>query len=114
MSGFERNGSLPFSEMVFGRPDTAAMASYSGTPVHVDSAPAGAQVRIDGKSFGQTPLDTRLSPGQHTLELQHPDTLDEEHLVHVANTAAKVDVELWRRRARSHTASTGVSGRVAA
>ena len=91
-------GTLPSIEMPFGRPDPAMVAGSRGTPVHVDSSPAGAQVRIDGKGFGETPLDTRLSPGRHTLSLQHPDALDDDQILQVADTGAGVDVGLWRRR----------------
>ena len=74
------------------------MTSSSGIPMHIDSSPAGAQVRIDGATFGKTPLDIQLQPGQHALSLQHPDALDDEQVVQVADTSASVDVGLWRRR----------------
>lgn len=35
----------------------------------VDSLPSGANVLIDRKSFGKTPLNTRLSPGSYLLEI---------------------------------------------
>jgi len=70
----------------------------SGPPVHIDSSPAGAQVRIDGAGYGNTPLDVRLEPGQHTLDLHHPEALDDHHSLQVAATGARVEVRMWRRR----------------
>jgi hypothetical protein len=72
--------------------------SPSRVPVHVDSSPVGAQVQIDGRRYGKTPADLRLSPGQHRLSLQHPDALDDQQTLQVAETGATVDVGMWRRR----------------
>jgi hypothetical protein len=38
----------------------------------VKSRPAGATVRLDGRSIGVTPLDMDLPGGQHQLQLSHP------------------------------------------
>jgi hypothetical protein len=91
-------GRVPTAEILVGQPSPAAVASSSGPFVHVGSSPTGAQVQIDGTGYGKTPLDLRLSPGQHTLSLQHPDALDDEQTLQVAETGATVDVGLWRRR----------------
>src|SRR5713101_7816228 len=69
-------GSLPSSQFLFGQAQPPVVESSAGASVHVDSSPAGAQLHIDGENFGRTPLDVRLSPGQHTLSLQRPDALD--------------------------------------
>jgi PEGA domain len=90
--------SLRFSEMWFSHSSPAVVTGSSGTPMHIDSSPSGAQVRIDGSIAGKTPLDLRLEPGQHTLSLQHPDALDDERTLQVGDGDATVDVELWRRR----------------
>lgn len=39
--------------------------------VAVRSTPSGASVRIDGKSMGTTPLETRLPVGAHSFRLEH-------------------------------------------
>jgi hypothetical protein len=78
--------------------ETGATESPRGAAVHVNSWPAGAQVHIDGNSFGQTPLDIRLSPGPHTLNLQHPLAIDDESIIQVADTGTSVDRALWQRK----------------
>jgi len=88
---------LPFGETLFGHRKPAAATDSSATPTHIDSSPAGAQVRVDGASAGKTPLDLRLEPGQHTLSLQHPEALDDDRTLHVGATGATVAVDLWRR-----------------
>lgn len=42
------------------------------TPVHIDSNPEMAEVWVDGKFVGSTPLSYRLTPGDHKLELVRP------------------------------------------
>ena len=92
-------GSLPSARTLVGQLEPAAVeTSAGGAPVHLDSTPSGASVRIDGTSRGKTPLDTWLSPGQHSLTLQHPDALDDDQPLQVADSGARVDVALWRRR----------------
>ena len=92
-------GSLPSARTLFGQLEPAAVeTSAGGAPVHLDSTPSGASVRIDGTSHGRTPLDTWLSPGQHSLTLQHPDALDDDQPLQVADSGASVDIALWRRR----------------
>jgi len=91
-------GGLPSTETVFGQPDPAALAGSGSAAVRLDSAPSGAAVRIDGATRGKTPLDTWLSPGQHTLNLQHADALDDDQRLVVSETGAHLDVALWRRR----------------
>ena len=76
----------------------AADGSAGGVPIHLESTPSGAVVRIDGVSRGQTPLDTLSSPGQHSLTLQHPVALDDEQPLYIADSGANVDVGLWQRR----------------
>ena len=43
------------------------------TAVTVSSDPAGAQVSVDSKPAGVTPCTLEVTPGQHRLELRHPD-----------------------------------------
>ncbi|MDQ6673258.1 MAG: PEGA domain-containing protein, partial [Chloroflexota bacterium] len=91
-------GNLPSGEILFGQSESVAVANSSGAPVHIDSSPPGAQVRIDTRSSGRTPLDVRLEAGQHTLSLKAPDVLDHEESIQVAETGATVDIGLWRKR----------------
>jgi hypothetical protein len=93
-------GGRPSADMPFGQPELSALESSPGAvPVHIDSTPSGAEVRIDGARFvlGHTPLDVLLSPGQHSLSLEHPDALQDDQPLRVAETGAIVDVALWRR-----------------
>ncbi|MDQ6673823.1 MAG: PEGA domain-containing protein [Chloroflexota bacterium] len=91
-------GNLPSGESVFGQTEPVAVPSSSGSSVHIASSPSGAQVHIDGQNSGETPLDVRLLPGQHRLSLRHPDNLDDEQTLQVTETAATVNIGLWRRR----------------
>ncbi len=45
--------------------------SRSGV-LRISSEPAGALVKIDGKSVGATPLDSEQRPGKHRVELSRP------------------------------------------
>jgi hypothetical protein len=92
-------GSLPSARTLFGQLEPAAVeTSAGGAPLHLDSTPSGASVRIDGTTHGRTPLDTWLSPGQHSLSLQHPDALDDDQPLQVADSGASVNITLWRRQ----------------
>jgi hypothetical protein len=104
-------GGPPPTDMFFGQPEPALGQSSPGdAPVHIDSTPSGAQVRIDGARSGshETPLDVRLSPGQHSLSLEHPDALEDNRSFHVAEDGAVVDVALWRRHPGCRAASARV------
>lgn len=50
-----------------------AFGASTGT-VHVESTPAGAEVRMDGKSLGRTPLELDLAAGERVLEVQYDNT----------------------------------------
>lgn len=91
-------GSLPSDEFLPRQAQPPVVESSSGARVHVNSSPAGAQLRVDGQDSGKTPRDVWLSPGQHALSLQHPDALDYEQTLQVTETGTTVDVGLWRRR----------------
>jgi hypothetical protein len=91
-------GDLPSAEVFVGQPKSAVRQSSPGdVPVHIDSTPSGAQVSIDGARSGRTPLDLRLSPGQHFLSLEHPDAFAEDRALQVAEDGAVFNVALWRR-----------------
>ena len=92
-------GSLPAVPWLSTQTNQAAAdGSVGGAPIHVDSAPSGAEVLIDGRRIGHTPLGVSLSPGQHALSLRDPEALDVDQTLAVANTGANVSVTLWRRR----------------
>ncbi len=42
------------------------------TPVQIDSRPEMAEIWIDGKFVGSAPLNYRLMPGDHKIELIRP------------------------------------------
>ncbi len=95
-------GDLPSAEVFFGQSKSAVRQSSPGdAPVHIDSTPSGAQVSIDGARYGseseKTPLDVRLSPGQHLLSLTHPDAFEDGRPLYVAEDGAVINVTLWRR-----------------
>ena len=41
--------------------------------VSIESRPDSGEAWIDGKFVGTTPMVARLSPGDHTIEVRHPD-----------------------------------------
>ena len=49
------------------------------------------------RDLARTPLDLRLSPGQHSLSLEHPDAFEEDRALQVAEDGAVFNVALWRR-----------------
>jgi uncharacterized protein YgiM (DUF1202 family) len=47
-----------------------------GAGVVITSSPQGADVTVDGKSYGQTPLSLpEITPGEHNFTLSHPNWL---------------------------------------
>ena len=65
--------------------------------VHIDSDPTGAQVLVDDKPLGNTPLDIELLQGDHSITLQMPLykslTLDETVMAGVPVTLDKLVLE---------------------
>lgn len=53
---------------LIGEEPAATPKSYA-VPVTIDSRPDYAEIQIDGKFVGTTPLNYRLSPGVHRLSL---------------------------------------------
>jgi hypothetical protein len=66
-------------------------------PVRLESAPSGAEVRVDGKRRGQTPALLSLAPGSHRLVIQKSDALEHALPLEVAAGGASLSVHLWRR-----------------
>ena len=50
----------------------APVLTPAWAPVSVTSEPAGAEVRVAGKTLGRTPLEFELMAGSHRVELRHP------------------------------------------
>ena len=85
VAGWLLAGSPPSTQMLFGqlvpaKPESAA----GGAPVHIESTPQDAAVRIDGTARGKTPLDIHLEPGQHALSLEQSDSLADQRTIEVA------------------------------
>jgi hypothetical protein len=41
--------------------------------VTIESRPDAAEAFVNGKFIGTTPLSARLAPGDHTIEVRHPE-----------------------------------------
>jgi len=77
-------------------PEPTSPAVESGRLL-VRSTPAGAQVLVDGRPRGVTPLDLReLAFGVHTIEVSHPgyDTRRQQVMVNERRPIRSVDLEL--------------------
>src|SRR6266478_2327978 len=55
-----------------------AVSSGAVVPLQLASQPAGAEIWLDGRARGPTPLDALVDPGAHTVLLKSPDTLDSQ------------------------------------
>jgi hypothetical protein len=73
------NGQLPF-------------AASTGT-VQLESTPPGAQVRMDGKPLGATPLSLSLEPGDRVLEVQHGEVTRQLALTVTAGSVIQQRIE---------------------
>lgn len=74
----------------------ARVAAIKAMPgkVHLDTAPSGAQVNVDGKPNAKpTPVDLELTPGKHTLMVTSPGHQSQQRDVDVAY-ASNTDVNL--------------------
>jgi type II secretory pathway predicted ATPase ExeA len=59
-------------EVEAGRPLTvAATLSVPSSEVSILTSPPGAEVAIDGKRYGSSPVRTTLPPGEHTYSVSH-------------------------------------------
>ena len=65
--------------------------------LEVISQPGGATVTIDGQRRGSTPLELQVAHGSHTLVLMHPDAIDEQRQIWVADDMT-INVSMWLRR----------------
>lgn len=62
----------PISAAAFQATDDNEIPPQTGT-VTIASDPAGAEIYIDGRFFGQTPATIQLASGSHQIELKSPD-----------------------------------------
>jgi hypothetical protein len=68
-------------------------------PLEVRSQPLGADVWLDSRPLGRTPLATQVEPGSHSVVLKARDALDGTYAVPAtADAAAGLDAVLWRRQ----------------
>src|SRR5260221_5102199 len=75
-----------------------AVSGGAVVPLQLASQPAGAEIWLDGRERGTTPLDALVDPGVHTVLLKSPDTLDSQYSVPVGADGAALDAVLWRRQ----------------
>jgi hypothetical protein len=75
-----------------GRAD--AVASIGPAPLELTSRPAGAQVWLDGRELGRTPLSLLVEPGAHSVQLKAADALDAQYTLQVGTEGAALDVRL--------------------
>lgn len=76
--------------------------------LRVGSAPPGAEVRLDDRVLGETPLEVEVDPGAHTLSLVREGYAAHEEPVEVAEgSLASVSVTLRRERTAMRTRGSG-------
>ncbi|HEX2060700.1 MAG TPA: PEGA domain-containing protein [Thermoanaerobaculia bacterium] len=68
----------------------------SRTPVVIDSRPEHAEIRLNGKFIGTTPLSYRLPDGVHRIELIRPEFQPWVRDLSVTDTPTKVVAVLQR------------------
>ena len=72
----------------------------------VRTTPGGANVTIDGKDAGLTPITTTLRPGFHTVRLSHQGYVTAQRRVRITSQPAQpIDLELVARPAREVAAT---------
>jgi len=49
--------------------ETGVVSSAEGATVHITSSPSGGEIYIDGRYFGNTPSQVRLTAGEHTVKV---------------------------------------------
>src|SRR5579859_5729985 len=75
-----------------------ARGSTASVPLQLLSQPAGAEVWVDGRAHGQTPVDVLVDPGAHDVLLRAPDVVDGQYAVQVGATGGALDALLWHRQ----------------
>lgn len=73
-----------------------ALANEAGFPLEADTEPPGAELTLDGREVGRTPLSVRLHRGRHYLVFRAPDRLTQRRIVDVDRqppSALHVDLE---------------------
>lgn len=93
-------GMLSFSlwqRAVAPRPQAAATPSPAATAPRttvlvIESAPAGARVRLDGQPVGETPYRAEVAPAEHELEVTHP---THRSVVQTISPRAGETLSLW-------------------
>jgi len=62
--------------------------------VEISSSPAGADIEIDGRAVGKTPMATPVPIGQHIFTIRRKDFRTWQKTVNVASERARVDAQL--------------------
>jgi PEGA domain len=84
--------------VIWGVPRGDAAASVVRAPLTIASRPSNAQVWLDGREQGRTPLQLEVTPGTHTVQLTASQALDVQYVVQVGDAGAVLDAVLWRRQ----------------
>ncbi len=81
----------------------------------VTSQPTGATLTVDGRDRGRTPARLGVTPGQHTVVLQTPDSIPSHQQVTVGPAGASLSATLWSREpALTHLRPTYPGASIAA
>lgn len=75
-----------------------ALISGPLVSLRVVSHPAGAGVWVDGRERGQTPLETPVAAGLHSLTLKAPQALESRFDLQIDGAGTELDVPLLRRQ----------------
>jgi len=110
---------LPFRQPLhLDRPGAVTLHAPLRVGLRVESTPAGARLRLDGQPVaGVTPLELAATPGDHQLELEHPDYQTTQRRVRVASGPHAGTVRIALRgglltmRSRPLGAQVSVDGR---
>jgi len=73
---------------------SAPVQSNQLTTVEVSSSPAGADVEIDGRPMGKTPMSTTVSTGEHIVTIHKKDFRTWQKTITVRSANVRVDAQL--------------------
>lgn len=64
-------------------------------PLKINSTPPNADIFIDEKLIGKTPLNTELSYGKHTIKLTQEDKTNTQEIEFTAESSSELNIELY-------------------
>jgi hypothetical protein len=73
-------------------------ASVPPVALTITSQPQSASVVVDQHAVGRTPLDLRVTPGNHVVDLKGPNVLDAHYALDTGVDGAALRAVLWRRQ----------------